>query len=150
MTVTSRLPLLTVLFYGLAPTLMVSAQLLPPPPTTPNPTPPPGRFNPPPLRVDSLSNSLPAPDRAYSPAPNPSPVTLPLSPTPVTNDTLRVLVLVNNPMQEQEIRSLFPESFGIRHQGQRALQVGRFSDQANAQNIAHNLQNLGVRAVVVP
>jgi len=72
------------------------------------------------------------------------------APSAPSTATLRVLALVSNPVQEQQIRAIFPDAFGTAYEGRRALQVGRFSDQANAREIAQNLQGLGVKTILVP
>ncbi|MFN5513986.1 MAG: hypothetical protein ACK5CA_04345, partial [Cyanobacteriota bacterium] len=92
----------------------------------------------------------PLPSRISEPLPTPFPSgARPYNPAP-SSATLRVLALVSSPVQEQQIRAIFPDAFGTAYQGRRALQVGRFSDQANAQEIAQNLQGLGVKTILVP
>ncbi|MBJ7900567.1 MAG: hypothetical protein GC158_11750 [Cyanobacteria bacterium RI_101] len=164
----TRNPLLSLTLL-LSAALPAQAQLLPPPPVAPNPTPPPGRFNPPPLNLQITPDTLGRPLTPTSQFPTPSPQPLPsriseLSPAPFPSGarpynsapsapspaTLRVLALISSPVQEQQIRALFPDAFGTAYQGRRALQVGRFSDQANAREIAQNLQGLGVKTILVP
>lgn len=110
-----------------------SGQLLPPPPG-PNPVPSPSATLNPVLNPASSPASYP-PSQADVPSPS---------------RAYRVLAVVQSADQEQQVLSLFPTAFRTRHQGRAMLQVGRFQDPLNAQQVSLQLQNLGVAAVIEP
>ncbi len=96
--------------------------LLPPPPTAPNPVPTTSTFN--------------------------SETTQRLTSTSTSSQSYRVLAIVGNTTQHNQVLSVFPEAFRTQHQGRSAMQIGRFADQTNAQQAFLQLQNLGLTAVV--
>jgi hypothetical protein len=61
----------------------------------------------------------------------------------------RVMASVSGQQQEQ-VRSLYPDAFATSYGGQRVLQVGVFSTQENATQAYQNLQNAGLRAIMIP
>ena len=62
----------------------------------------------------------------------------------------RVMASVSGQQQQEQVRSLYPDAFATSYQGQRVLQVGIFSTQENATQAYQNLQNAGLRAIMIP
>lgn len=71
------------------------------------------------------------------------------SATNLGTTSYRVMVQANNRSQQEKLRSLYPDAFPIRHQGQSFWQIGVFSSQENADSALQNLQNLGFEGNVV-
>ncbi|BFM38147.1 hypothetical protein OLK001_00730 [Synechocystis sp. LKSZ1] len=111
-----------------------SGHLLPPPPPGPNPVPSPS------AALNPVVNPASSPASYSQSQPN----------TPSVARSYRVLAVVQSINQEQQVFSLFPTAFRTHYQGQAMLQVGRFQDPTNAQQVSLQLQNLGVAAVIEP
>lgn len=62
----------------------------------------------------------------------------------------RVMAAVSGMQQQEQVRSLYPDAFATSYRGQRVLQVGVFSTQENATQAYQNLQNAGLRAIMIP
>ncbi|MGL5034864.1 MAG: hypothetical protein ACRC6M_13790, partial [Microcystaceae cyanobacterium] len=128
---------------SLFPTLTAnSGNLLPPPPSSPKPIPTSGwgmtpannvtRSTPPvlaPLFSNPPSRGLPTPSLSSLPANN--------------TQSYRVLAAISNPVQQEQLKSIYPEAFNTSYNGQRLLQVGRFSSRENAEQASQNLQGVG-------
>ncbi len=124
-------------------------------PSTPNASMP--TTNPPVAPSPGWSNRA---NRLFNPSPNPASSRQPVntivtnpsvsSPSLLNSQSLRVLALTATPIQQQQVRSLYPEAFNTNYRGQRALQIGRFSSQENAQQALQNLQGVGIQGMIVP
>ena len=163
----------------IAPSLTASSgRLLPPPPAAPQPTPTTGWGMPPDSASDTddagsllpSTSNAPIPttrppvstspawgnrsNRIFNSSLNPAaprpPVNTVVTSPPVNSQSLRVLALTATPFQQQQVRSLYPEAFNTNYRGQRALQIGRFSSQENAQQALQNLQGVGIQGMIVP
>ncbi|MFM7575898.1 MAG: SPOR domain-containing protein [Microcystaceae cyanobacterium] len=162
----------------IAPTLTASSGgLLPPPPAAPKPTPTTGwGMNSDVSPSDDAGSLLPSTSNAPIPTTQPpvstspawgnrsnrifnsslnpaaprQPVNTVVTSPPVNSQSLRVLALTATPFQQQQVRSLYPEAFNTNYRGQRALQIGRFSSQENAQQALQNLQGAGIQGMIVP
>jgi parallel beta-helix repeat protein len=66
------------------------------------------------------------------------------------NARYRVVVLLANDQQRELIRSLSPDAFATIWQGRRVMQVGVFSSEGNAYEVANALISRGIRAIVEP
>ncbi|WP_013322232.1 DUF3747 domain-containing protein [Gloeothece verrucosa] len=62
----------------------------------------------------------------------------------------KVLVEAKTGSQQQQLRSLYPESFPTKYNGQSFWQVGVFSTADNAQNVIQNLKNAGLNSRMIP
>ncbi|MEN9232884.1 MAG: hypothetical protein Q6J44_06250 [Gloeomargarita sp. DG02_4_bins_56] len=62
--------------------------------------------------------------------------------------TVRVLVRPTTPTQQEDILKLMPEAFRASHRGQLLWQVGRFQDQARAEQLVQYLRARGFQVVV--
>lgn len=87
---------------------------------------------------------LPPPPAGPHPVPNPSSFNL------ANASTYRVVALIGSPVQEQQVKATYPGAFATNVNGQRAMQIGSFSDPMNAQQAAVSLQNLGLETLINP
>ena len=60
----------------------------------------------------------------------------------------KVLVKVNSEADKEQIRSLYPEAFNKRINGESFLQIGLFSSQENVDKVSRELDLIGFKAIV--
>jgi parallel beta-helix repeat protein len=102
-----------------------------------------------PLKV---SPPVPSPDRSLEVNESEGGIAIPVPP-PINSvnqtNNYRVLVEVNNPQEEIEVRRLYPEAFSVVFEGKSALQIGVFTTRENAENALEKLNPAGVDGKIV-
>jgi len=115
--------------------------LLPPPPSPKIPRS---------VNSDIQSSNVLAPVNSGVNAANVPPTRNSVVNAPTSSVSYRVMAAVSGVQQQEQVRSLYPDAFATSYQGQRVLQVGIFSTQENATQAYQNLQNAGLRAIMIP
>jgi cell division septation protein DedD len=75
-------------------------------------------------------------------------VTQPVSLTTKSDNIHKVLVKVNNSIQESQVKSIYPQAFRTNLRGQQMLQVGVFSNHETAQEVSNSLKKMGFNTYI--
>lgn len=115
---------------------------------------------PPPTPLPAVTTLVPVPSSVQPPVGNTAAlpeVTLPAagsmagsSQAAALGFNYRVIVNTTSPQQEAQVRSLVPDAFRTRLNGQTVMQAGLFTDQATAEQLRQSLVNMGLAASVLP